>query len=432
MPNPRPRSRRRPPRRFLGTLLAALTLAAGAACSSGVTPSGGPTSGVTITMWTRAGTQSQTQALVTAYNKTHSNHVVLTVYPNEQYPAKIASAAGAHALPDIFTSDVVFAPNYVAQGLWADVTSKFDALPFKNDVVPSFIRAGTSDGKLYAIPHALDLSVMYYNKTLYQRAGLNPDDPPKTLAEYASQARAIAKLGGGVYGSYEGGNCGGCVEFTMWPSIWAGGGQVMNAAGTKSTIDSPQAAAVFGVYRSLFADGTMAPAAKQEDGTTWLGALENGNIGIAPGPFSWYSLLKQKGLDMGVAPIPGVNGGQSTFIGGDVAGISATSGHQNAAWDFLSWTLSEQAQVGVMAKGSEMIARTDLENNQYAKTDPNVLVGNEILSKGETPYALNFNATYNDPQSPWTTTLRGALFGPDLNSALASGQASITTSLQQQ
>ncbi|HEY3868564.1 MAG TPA: sugar ABC transporter substrate-binding protein, partial [Actinocrinis sp.] len=98
MPNPRPRSRRTPPRRFLGTLLAALTLAAGAACSSGGTPSGGPTSGVTITMWTRAGTQSQTQALVTAYNKAHSNHVVLTVYPNEQYPAKIASAAGAHAL----------------------------------------------------------------------------------------------------------------------------------------------------------------------------------------------------------------------------------------------------------------------------------------------------------------------------------------------
>ncbi|WP_034263121.1 ABC transporter substrate-binding protein [Actinospica robiniae] len=422
-------------RRAVSAAMAALVLAVtGSACSSGGSgqPAAGATTGVTITMWTRAGTQSQTQALIDAYNASHKNHVVLTVYPNEQYPAKIASAAGAHALPDIFTSDVVFAPNYVSQGLWADVTSQFNALSFKSDVVPSFIRAGSANGKVYAIPHALDLSVMYYNKTLYKKAGLDPDKPPTTLAEYATQARAIAKLGGGVYGTYEGGNCGGCVEFTVWPSIWADGGQVMNAAGTQSTIDSPQAQAVLQVYRGLFADGTMAPAAKQEDGTTWLGALENGNIGIAPGPFSWYSLLKQKGLDMGVAPIPGVNGGQSTFIGGDVAGISATSSHEAAAWDFLSWTLGQQAQVDVIAKASEMIARTDLADNQYAEADPNVLVGNQVLAKGQTPYALNFNASYNDPQSPWTTTLRGAFFGPSLTQALATGQSAITSSLQQQ
>jgi multiple sugar transport system substrate-binding protein len=422
-------------RRTAGATLAALTLAVtGAACSSGGSgrPAGGPTTGVTITMWTRAGTQSQTQALVDAYNASHGNHVVLTVYPNEQYPAKIASAAGAHALPDIFTSDVVFAPNYVSQGLWADVSGQFNALPFKNDVVPSFIHAGSSGGKIYAVPHALDLSVLYYNKTLYRKAGLDPGKPPATLLEYAAQARAVAKLGGGVYGSYEGGNCGGCVEFTLWPSIWADGGQVMNADGTQSTIDSPQAQAVFQVYRGLFADGTMAPAAKQEDGTTWLGALEKGDIGIAPGPFSWYSLLKQKGLDVGVAPIPGVTGGQSTFIGGDVAGISATSGHQAAAWDFLSWTLGRQAQVDVIAKDSEMIARTDLADNTYAQADPNVLVVNQVLAKGQTPYALNFNASYNDPQSPWTTTLRGALFGPSLTQALAGGQSAITSSLKQQ
>lgn len=309
--------------------------------------------------------------------------------------------------------------------------SQFNALSFKSDVVPSFIRAGSADGKVYAVPHALDLSVMYYNKTLYGKAGLDPTKPPTTLAEYATQARAIAKLGGGVYGTYEGGNCGGCAEFTMWPSIWADGGQVMNADGTQSTIASPQAQAVLQVYRGLYADGTMAPAAKQEDGTTWLGALENGNIGIAPGPFSWYTLLKQKGLDMGVAPIPGVNGGQSTFIGGDVAGISATSSHEAAAWDFLSWTLGQQAQVDVIAKADEMIARTDLADNQYSEADPNVLVGNQVLAKGQTPYALNFNASYNDPQSPWTTALRGALFGSSLTQALATGQTAITSSLQQ-
>jgi multiple sugar transport system substrate-binding protein len=435
MPHQPPRRRAR---RAAFAVLAAAVLAAAATagCSSNKSsPSaaGGATSaddGAQLTMWTRAATESQTAALVKAYNTSHKNQVKLTTYPNEQYPDKIATSAGAHALPDIFTSDVVFAPNYVSQGLWQDVTSRFDQLSFKSGVAPSIIKTATSDGKVYAVPHALDLSVLYYNKALYTRAGLDPAKPPTTLAEFASQATAISKLGGSVKGTYFGGNCGGCIEFTLWPSIWADGGAVMNDAGTQSTIDSPQALAVFKVYHDLYANGVAAAASKDENGTTWLGALTTGNIGIAPGPSSWLPLIKAKGIDVGVAPIPGVNGGQSTFVGGDVAGISVTSSHAAEAWDFLSWTLGDQAQVEVLAKSGEIIARTDLAQNKYAVADPNVVAINQVMGKGQTPYALNFNASYNDPQSPWTATVRGALFG-DTAAALASGQSAITSSLNQ-
>jgi multiple sugar transport system substrate-binding protein len=414
--------------------VAALALAVSAGCGSksADTPPAGASAddGTQITMWTRAGTESQTKALVDAYNSSHKNHVTLTVYPNEEYPDKIATSAGARALPDVFTSDVVFAPNYVNQNLWTDLSGRFNALPFKDKVAPSHIKAGTADGKIYAVPHALDLSVLFYDKKLYASAGLDPAKPPATLAEFADQARKIAKLGGDVKGTYFGGNCGGCVEFTFWPSVWADGGDVMNADGTQSTIDSPQMAAVFKTYHDLYADGTASAGSKGEDGTTWLGALQTGKVGIAPGPSSWYSLIKEKGIDVGVAPIPGVTSGQSTFVGGDVAGISATSQHVGAAWDFLSWTLGDQAQVEVVAKQGQVIARTDLAQNKYAAADPNVVAINSVLGKGRTPFALNFNATYNDPQSPWTACLRGALFG-DAAKALADGQDAITKSLQQ-
>lgn len=427
------RTHLRRPRRAVLAAAVAITALALAGCSSSSSSSAGAAGGssddgTTLAMWTRAGTQTQTQALVDAYNAGHKNKVKLTVFPNEQYPDKIATSAGAHALPDIFTSDVVFAPNYVNQGLWTDITGDVNALPFKGAVLPSHIKAGTADGKIYAVPHAADLSVMFYNKTLYKQAGLDPAKGPATLAEFADQARAVAKLGNGVHGTYFGGNCGGCVEFTFWPSVWADGGAVMNDAGTTSTIDSPQVAAVFKVYHDLYADGSADPASKQEDGTTWLGALQSGKVGIAPGPSSWLPLIRAKGIDVGVAPIPGVSGGASTFVGGDVAGIAATSSHQRQAWDFLSWTLGDSAQVGVVAKAGQIIARTDLASNQYAASDPDVLAINKVMAAGHTPYALNFNATYNDPQSPWTSTLRGALFG-DAAGALAAGQSAITKSL---
>jgi multiple sugar transport system substrate-binding protein len=249
------------------------------------------------------------------------------------------------------------------------------------------------------------------------------------MNEFAEQARAIDALGGDVNGTYFGGNCGGCNVFTMWPSVWASGGDVMSADGTTSTIDSKEMADVFGVYRTLYDEGVAAPGSKDEAGPTWLAALQSGNIGIAPGPSVWLGLIEEKGINMGVAPITGMTGGESTFIGGDTAGISATSGKAAQAWNFLEWTMSEDAQVEVVAKNKGVPTRTDLAANKYSSADPRIVTINSLVAKGKTPYAKNFNATYNDPQSPWITTFRGALFG-DAQKSLTDGAQALTKSLQ--
>ncbi|MGI8332703.1 ABC transporter substrate-binding protein [Actinomadura scrupuli] len=420
---------RSPRRRVTGTLALAVAALLAASCSgSGEPAKQTAQTPSTITVWTRAATESQTKALAQSYNATHANKVQVTAFPNEEYPAKIATAAGGRNLPDLFASDVVFAPNYISQGLWRDVTGRFAALPFKDKVAPAHIKEATKDGKLYAVPHTVDISVMFINKGLYKKAGLDPDKVPVTLREFADQATTIRrKLGGKTYGTYFGGNCGGCNVFTLWPSVWADGGEVMSADGTKSTVDAPQMAAVFDTYRKLYADGVAAPGSKDENGTTWLGALQAGNIGIAPGPSTWLGLLEDKGIDVGVAPIPGVNGGKTTFVGGDVIGVSATSKKADAAWDFLAYTLSDKVQADLQAKGKSTVARTDI-----AATDPRVQAMNEIMAVGKTPYALKFNESYNDSQSPWVKTLRDALFGSDPAKALRDGAGAISASLSRQ
>ncbi|MEO3856559.1 sugar ABC transporter substrate-binding protein [Acrocarpospora sp. B8E8] len=418
------------PRR-LGALLAAALLAT--ACGGGGGAESPPAANqsqapVTIKVWTRAATESHTKALADAYNASHTNKVEVTAYPNEEYPAKIATAAGGKNLPDLFASDVVFAPNYVSQGLWIDVTERFGALPFKDKVAPAHIKEATQDGKIYAVPHTVDTSVLFMNKALYTKAGLDPEKPPTSLKEMAEQATTIReKVGGDTYGTYFGGNCGGCTLFTFWPSVWAGGGDVMNPEGTQSTVDAGPMGAVFDVYRKLFEAGVAAPGSKEENGTTWLGALQAGNIGVAPGPSAWLGLLEEKGIDVGVAPIPGVDGGTSTFVGGDVIGISATTTQADAAWDFLAFTLSDQVQSDLQTKSRTTVARTDL-----TASDPRVQTMNEVMAVGRTPYALKFNESYNDSQSPWLKTLRDALFGADPAAALKAGAGTITASLNQQ
>jgi multiple sugar transport system substrate-binding protein len=196
-----------------------------------------------------------------------------------------------------------------------------------------------------------------------------------------------------------------------------------------SKINSKEMAKVFAVYRKLYEDGAAAPGSKDEAGPTWLAALQTGNIGIAPGPSVWLSLIEEKGIKMGVAAIPGMTGGQSTFIGGDAAGISVTSTKDAQAWNFLEWTMSEEAQVEVIAKNKGVPTRIDLAANKYSSSDPRIVTINSLVAKGKTPYARNFNATYNDPQSPWIATFRGALFG-DAEKSLSDGAAALTQSLQ--
>ena len=420
-------------KRWLGGLAAVTLLVGAAACGGNDDESAGSASadsGATLTLWTRAATESISKGYAAAYNATHKNQVQVTAYPNEEYPAKIASAAGAKALPDLFASDVVFAPQYASQGLWLDITDQFQALPVKDKVAPAHVRNGTWNNRNFAVPHTIDMSVILYNKDLFAKAGLDPEKPPTTLKEFAADARAVDKLGGDINGTYFGGNCGGCNVFTLWPSVWAAGGDVMNAEGTQSTINSKEMSDVFALYRQLFEEGVAAPASKDEAGPTWLGALQNGKIGIAPGPSAWLGLIEEKSsFKLGVAPISGLDGGESTFVGGDAIGIGATSKNAKAAWDFLSWTLGDEAQVEVVAKSKGVPVRTDLASNKYSQSDPRVVEINELMAKGKTPYAKNFNATYNDPQSPWVTAFRGALFG-DAQRSLDDGATALTASLQ--
>ncbi len=418
---------------MLAVLASAALVLGMAACSEGKTNTPAALAvddGATLTLWTRAATEGVSKKFADAYNATHKNKVQVTAYPNEEYPAKLASAAGARALPDLFASDVVFAPQYASENLWLDITDRVNALPFKDKLAKAHLDNAVWKNKNYAVPHTIDMSVMLYSIDLYTKAGLDPSKPPKNLNEFADHARKIDALGGDVNGTYFGGNCGGCNVFTLWPSVWAAGGEVMDKEGTKSTVNSKEMADVFALYRKLYDEGVAAPAAKDEAGPTWLGALQGGNIGIAPGPSVWLGLIEEKGVKMGVAPITGISGGESTFIGGDSMGIGATSTKAAQAWDFLQWTMGDEAQVEVVAKNKGIPFRTDLAANKYSSADPRIVTINNLVAKGRTPYAKNFNATYNDPQSPWIATFRGAFFGPDAKKALDDGAAKLTASLQ--
>jgi len=378
----------------------------------------GTDDGTQLTLWTRAATQARADQLIQAYNASHKNHVTATYVPTDDYQTKIGAAAAANGLPDLFSADVVFMPNWTSAGLFTDLTDRINSMPNIDKVAKGGIDSGTWQGKKYGMPFVADLSVWMWNKKLFKQAGLDPDKGPASLTEFAADARAVAKLGNGVYGTMWGGNCGGCEVFTWFPIAWADGKDIMNPEGTESDANNDEWKAIFKVFHDLAADGTaMMPQTKDEAGPTWTSYFPKGIIGVMPMPATLVGLSggALADSDIGVTPIAGINGGQSTFIGGDDIGVSRDSKKADAAWNFIAWLQTDAAQVDVVAKNGNVLTRSDLADNKYSSADPRLVLFNQIAAKGKTPLAKDFGATFNDPQGPWLVLMRDAVFGDGAN-----------------
>ena len=419
-------------RRAVSLIAAAAALAIALPFGTAAQDEQGVDDGTSLTMWTRAATQARAESVVEAYNATHQNQIELRVVPTDEYVAVVGNAATANQLPDILSADVVFMPNWTSAGLFTDLTDRIDALPFIDDIGPAHIDASTWEGRKYGLPFVIDLSVWMYNKALFRDAGLDPEAPPTTLEEFAEAARAIQALDReGVYGTFFGGNCGGCNVFTWWPITWAEGDPVMNPEGTEALLDSDTMKTIYRTFGELWDEGVIHPDSQQETGPTWTGYFPTGSIGIMPMPAS-LQLSNQviADEDIGVTPIAGITGGESTFVGGDSIGISKDSQKVDQAWNFISWLLGDYAQVEVIAKGGNVVARSDLADNQYSAVDPRLVTFNEVAGVGETPLAQNFFAAFNDPQSPWIQLFRAAVFDDADDATLDQLNDQITAVLQ--
>jgi multiple sugar transport system substrate-binding protein len=424
-------------RRAGAVISAAMAVSLVAACGGGggqASPGGGesPDSGAKLTMWARNTSDNLAKVIVDEYNKTHKNQIELTTIPNDTYQQKVAAAAASKSLPDIVASDVVYSPNYVKQGLFRDVTDRVKGLSFYSNLSKAHMEAASADGKIYGTPFILDSSLIFYNKTLFKKAGLDPTRGPANFDEIYKDAKAVRDaVGGDTYGFYFGGNCPGCNAYTMFGYLAAAGKPPFTNDGKTADFDTPAMKATLDLYKKLWDDGLVAPSAKTEDGANWVTLFNQGKIGILPRGTSNFAKLKDAKFEWGVVPLPAPDGSASAgFVGGDVAAISSTSKHVEQAWNFLEWTLGEDAQVGVIAKAGSLPSRVDLAENQYSKVNPSVVAAIKGLANGYTPSTIGYGNAINNTNGPWLKMVRDYVFNGNPN-AVSEGQKAIQASIDQ-
>ena len=382
----------------------------------------------TLTWWTRASSTDQVKALTDAYTKKMGVKFKITPIPDAQFTTKFATAVAGGQAPDLAAIDIVYMANYTQSGQLTDISSLVKALPFAKSLSAGHMKVATLDGKIYSLPLGFDASFLIYNKDLFRKAGLDPNKPPANFAQIEAASKKITALGDGVKGFYFSGACAGCNAFTFLPLIWASGGNALSSDGKTATLNDPAIKSALEFYQRLYKDGQMPAGAQVDNGTNFANAFTTGKVGmLGTGNFIIATLKRDfPKLDFGVTYLPGKNGNWSSFTGGDVVAIPKGSKNEQAARDFLTWMVGNDAQINVIGKGGWLPVRTDLANNKYTRADPRVVLAATTATKGQTPYSAKYYQLFNDANGPWLAMLQDAVFKGDVDGAISKAQAAFT------
>ncbi|MFT4105102.1 MAG: extracellular solute-binding protein [Lacrimispora sp.] len=144
------------------------------------------------------------QGKVDEYNATNTDNIQINyqLY-TDNYVQAIDMAVQSGELPDILVQQDQMFDKYVNEGQWANLYDLMDdgmKEYFKSVIFPGY---NELDGKLYFIPTTGTTCRLFYNKEIFERAGIA--EPPKTLEEVVEYSKIItSKLSSeGIYGFAE-------------------------------------------------------------------------------------------------------------------------------------------------------------------------------------------------------------------------------------
>jgi multiple sugar transport system substrate-binding protein len=384
----------------------------------------------TANIWVRADASNFMPKIVDAFNASHENQVKLDIIPNAEIIPKYGAALAGGTAPDGLSLDLIYTPAFSASGQLEDLTDWAKSLPYFASLSPAHVKTGSYQGKIYGLPFSADSSVLIWNKKLFKDAGLDPEKGPTNWAEIEAAAEKINALGGDVKGYYFSGNCPGCNIFTFTPMIWASGGDILSEDGMKATIDSPQLRAAIDFYRSMIKKGLVPEGAQSDTGANFFAAFAGGKIGINPsGAFAIGALNTQyPDIDYGVTFLPGKDGGWSSFAGGDNFVVTKGTPKLAVLKEFLDFAYSLEGQT-LLAKYGSLPVRGDIAKDALKDLDPRYQIAAEAMAKGRTPYSTVFNDIINSANGPWNQMLGEALYGDDVDSAIATAQETMQSTI---
>ncbi|SFO46791.1 MULTISPECIES: ABC transporter substrate-binding protein [Actinomadura] len=347
----------------------AALLAATAACG-GSSQDGKDPHALRMTIWTSNEAHLKLfNDIAAEYKKTHPDitEIRFDPIPVESYTTTLTTQLAGGNAPDLAWILESSAPDFVASGALAPLTSKIEN---SAELVPSTTKLWQKDGELYAYPFSTSPFGVFVNTDALEKAG---QKSPRKLIESGEWTwEKVAAVNAAV--AAKGGN--GLVirdfDYKNWDnlaSVWTGwGARAWSEDGKTCGFNSPEMTeAMTFLHKAIFTDKAVPGPGTTVD-------FFAGDAAMTITQISRASLLKDAKFGWDLVPLPSGPKGEYSVIGQGGLGVLKKSGNAAAAADFLAFFTNRANSAKLAAyfpppRSSQLNAETLAKSNPLLKRD---------------------------------------------------------------
>ncbi|PYI57343.1 ABC transporter substrate-binding protein [Paenibacillus flagellatus] len=306
----------------------------------------------------------------------------------KEYWQKMETAAIGGTLPDVLWMNGPNIVKYASNGMLMAIGDQVKAsgLDLKN-YPESLVNLYTVGGKLYGIPKDFDTVGMWYNKKMFDEAGVKYPDGNWDWNAVVEAAKKLTNPGKGVWGIAADMNS----QEAYYNTIIQAGGGVISDDKKKSGYDSPEAIAGLKFWTDLIHVHKVSPTLAQMTDTTPIKLFESGKVAMLwAGSWNAIEFAKNEFTKdkVDVAALPKQKQ-QGVVIHGLANVISAKTKNPKEAWTFVSFLGSKEA-AEILAKTGTVIPAFNGTQTTWVKSTPqfNLQVYIDMLSYSK-PYPVS-------------------------------------------
>ncbi|MCK9526533.1 MAG: ABC transporter substrate-binding protein [Limnochordia bacterium] len=286
----------------------------------------------------------------------------------DDFQRYIVNALSAGTAPDLFYMDIFWAGSLMRSGTVEPLNAYLEASTVlrKEHIIPSLLDAFTIDGQVYGIPKDFNTLAVFFNKDLFDYAGVEYLTNDETWDTFHEKLAAVAAIDPDIYGLAL------APEYGRFGALANAAGFAPFDANGATDLSDPAFVDAFRWYTGMTENDVGVMPADISQG--WGGgALASEQVAAALEGAWVIGALRDEAPNMqyGATLLPKhpETGQRGNLIFTVAWGLNSSSPHKDAAFKVLELLTSEEAQQWILERGLAIPSREALADNPYFQQD---------------------------------------------------------------
>lgn len=311
------------------------------------------------------------EKMVNRFNASQTEVKVKASYQGDYYEnhAKVMAAIAAGNPPDVTMIEIASIPAFASSGALQDLTPyvRGENGVDLNDFIPGLLGNSYWQGKFYALPFNRSTPLLYLNRDMLRKAGLNPEGP-KTWDELRQFAKKLTKKDGKeqIWG-FE-------TPIDIWfyeALVFQNGGEILSEDGKAVRFHTEEGIEPIRFWKAMIDEGIMKlpPGEKYNAWEVTETDFVNGKAAmIFASTAALGGLLEKAPFDVGTAFLPAKERYGVPTGGANLVMLAKSSEKEKeAAWKFMKWMTDTQQTIAWSKQTGYMPVRVSAVESEEMK-----------------------------------------------------------------